>query len=408
MGELDVDDWKELNGNRHFKKEWVGLLDHAAEMHIRCTRPPSAPFPFAWEEIGTGYCYGPAFGHWDIVHAVLDQIPYRPQHVKHQLLNNLAMQSSDGMVPGVIWMAKGQVRWSTETGHPPVWPVAVQDYMDIHGDVEFLDICCQALVRQIGWFEHHRKADNEGYMYTDIVNHSWESGVDDGIRFDQIQMGAHACVDATSHVYQLYVYAGNWLALLGKSDEAIAYTRRSTEIKLFIQQRLFDEETGFFVDIWAANNPEKRRLTVEGIWPMVVGAATVEQANRLIHENLLVPERFFTKHPIPSVALSDPGFELRMWRGPTWNSMTYWAARGCVRYHQYGAAIQLLERALDMSAETFKKTGKIWEFYHPIGGSPTDLERKPYTAYNTPCSDYLGHNPVISMANLWNEASAHI
>lgn len=30
----------------------------------------------------------------------------------------------------------------------------------------------------------------------------------------------------------------------------------------------------------------------------------------------------------PKVSLSDPKFELRMWREPTWNSMTYWAARG--------------------------------------------------------------------------------
>ena len=138
------------------------------------------------------------------------------------------------------------------------------------------------------------------------------------------------------------------------------------------------------------------------MWPVVVGAATEEQANRLIDEHLLNPDRFYTAHPICTVAHTDPGFELRMWRGPTWNSMTYWAARGCLRYGRQDAARRLLERALDASAAQFERTGTIWEFYHPHGGDPLQLERKPHTQYNTPCPDYLGHNPLIAMARTYD------
>ena len=65
------------------------------------------------------------------------------------------------------------------------------------------------------------------------------------------------------------------------------------------------------------------------------------------------------------MALSDPKFELRMWRGPAWNCMTYWAARGCLRYDRADAARKLLEAALDATATQFERTGTIWEFYHP-------------------------------------------
>lgn len=135
---------------------------------------------------------------------------------------------------------------------------------------------------------------------------------------------------------------------------------------------------------------------------MVVGAATQEQAERVIDENLLNPDKFFSKHPVSTVGLKEPLFEFRMWRGPVWNSMTYWSARGCMRYGRTDAAKRILENALDASASQFGRTGTIWEFYHPHGGNPEQLQRKPHTLQNKPCQDYLGHNPLIAMARMYD------
>jgi glycogen debranching enzyme len=380
------------------KPQWRPMLAYVAELHERSIHPPRAPFPHPWEEIGPGYCYGPAFGHWDLVHAVLDTLPAEPDHARQQILNNLAAQQEDGLVPGVIWMRDQDARWSTRSGHPPLWPVAVQDYADLIGSDELIRACYRPLLQQIHWFETHRRATGTGFYYTDILDRVWESGVDEGVRFDEAQAGPFACVDATSHTYQLYEIASSWAEVLGVSS---ALTRqKARELRGFIQHELYDPESGTFYDIWAARDSAQRHLTFEAVWPLVVGAATEEQANRVIDEHLLNPDRFFTTHPICTVALSDPGFELRMWRGPTWNSMTYWAARGCVRYGRSDAAHSLLGRALDASAVQFERTGTVWEFYHPHGGGPLELERKPHTQYNTPCPDYLGHNPLIAMARM--------
>jgi putative isomerase len=380
------------------KPQWRPMLTYVAELHERSVHPPREPFPYPWEEIGPGYCYGPAFGHWDLIHAVLDTLPAQPEHARQQILNNLAAQQEDGLVPGSIWMRDEDVRWSTRSGHPPVWPVAVQETVDIVGSDELIRHCHEPLLRQIRWFEDHRRAAGTGFYYTDILDRTWESGIDEGVRFDEAQPGPFACVDATSHLYLLYESAVRWGERLGV-DSAL-YGQRTDELRGFIQHELYDPESGTFYDIWAARDPAQRHLTFEGMWPVVVGAATEEQANRVIDEHLLNPDRFFTAHPICTVALADPGFELRMWRGPTWNSMTYWAARGCMRYGRQDAARCLLERALDASALQFERTGTIWEFYHPHGGDPLQLERKPHTQYNTPCPDYLGHNPLIAMARM--------
>ena len=383
--------------------EWQPMLQYVVDLHARSVHPVQAPLRRPWEEIGPGYHLAPAFGHWDLVHQILDVLPAEPEHTRAQILNNLDNQEDDGLVPGSIWMAGDQPRWSREFGHPPLWPVAIEDYCAATRDRSLIADCFDALARQIGWFERERKAEGIGFYYTDILNHKWESGIDEGVRFDDVATGAWACVDATAHVYLLYEHAARWAAELGR--EADSFSAKASELKSFMQDELFDEETGLFHDIWAVGRPEVRHLAFEGMWPFVVGAAAPEHAARVIDENLLNPQRFFTAHPIATVAVSDPAFELRMWRGPAWNSMTYWAARGCLRYEREDAARRLLEAALDAAAAQFERTGTVWEFYHPLGGNLEDLTRKPQTKQNRPCRDYLGHNPLLAMARMWEEAS---
>ena len=382
------------------------MLKFVAELHKKSTHPAEYPFAYEWEEIGPGYIYGPAFGHWDIVHQCLDLMEFFPEHALHQLLNNIKNQEPTGLIPGSIWMpglpaGRDSVSWSkNDEGHPPVWVIAVQDYMDIHSDRSFLPDFFNALVRQITWFENARKAETEGFYYNDILLKRWESGIDEGIRFDHTEYGKWACIDATSHVYLLYHYAGLWAEELGIDPDF--FNKREGELLEFIQNRLYVAEDESFYDIWAVDNPSLRSVAFENLWPLMVGAATSGQANKMIDQYILNPSVFFTEHPISTVGINDPKFELRLWRGSAWNSMTYWVARGCLKYGREDAAKMLLEKALDDSAIQFERTGTIWEFYHPFGGKPEELMRKPQTVQNAPCKDYLGHNPLIAMSVMFD------
>jgi glycogen debranching enzyme len=392
------------NSIRWGKKSWHSMLEYTLELHRRSIHRAKHPFPHEWEDMGPGYCYGPGFGHWDIVHQAIDMLPVDPNHTRNQIINNLAAQEADGLVPGVIWKRWLKFKWHRKVGHPPVWPFAVEDYVRETGDTSLIGECLPALIRQIGRFEKNRAAEPMGFYYTDILTRDWESGVDEGVRFDHTQTGPLACVDATAHVYALYEFAARWSDSSG--CESSDYREKAQKLAAFMREELFCEETGFFHDIWSARDASLRRMAFEGIWPLVVGAATDEQATRVIDENLLNPERFFTTHPIATVGTTDPGFELRCWRGPAWNSMTMWAARGCLRYGRADAARAILEHALDDSVVQFERTGTIWEFYHPHGGPQESLQRKPQTTYNTPCRDYLGHNPLIAMAKMFDETDS--
>ena len=398
------------------KPAWRPVLGYLAALHERGTHPAAPPFEFEWETLGPGYGYGPAFGHWDVVHTIIDELPTCTEHARRQLLNDIRLQLADGFLPGSVYMpgspsAPGGVAASkTEAtfdrgtqSHPPLWVVAADDYLTLTGDQSLLREFFDRVVQQIAWFETHRKAQPAGFFYNDILLHKWESGVDEGVRFDQTEMGPKACVDATCHVYQLYDHAARWARQLGVDDKP--WRERAESLAEFVRTELWDEQSGFFYDVWTKENPKMRPAAFEGMWPLVTGIATPAQARRVIDEWLLDPRRFFSPHPVATVGVSDPKFSLRMWRGPAWNSMTYWAARGCVRYQRPDAARALLAAALDDTAAQFDRTGTIWEFYHPAGGHPEDLQRKPSTQRNRPWQDYVGHNPLFAMARLWEKCA---
>ncbi len=346
----------------------------------------------------------------------------RREHAQEQLLNDVRLQLPSGFLPGLYWMRtqtaaddpkiydSAQAKFSPTQGNPPVWVVAADDFLEETGrDPKLMQEFLTHLKLQIGWFERERRAQPDGFLYLDIVNHKWESGVDEGIRFDETGLAsAHphstACVDATAHVYQMYVYAAKWARELNQDAGAVRRPR-GAPAQLHPHEAVERRATASSTTSWILDGsvPKSARThSFEGFWPMVVGAASQRQGQRVIDEWLMRKDRFFTPHPIATVAASDPKFELRMWRGPVWNSMTYWAARGAVRYGRTDAARQLLEAALDDSAKQFTRSGVVWEFYDPFGNKPEDLKRKPSTKRNLPFPDYMGHNPLLAMARMWD------
>lgn len=394
------------------KPTWRPMLLYLAGLHGQSVLPPVGFFKYPYESLGPGYMGGRVFGHWDLTHERLDTVRASPEHVRNQIRNELAGQQADGLIPGLVSFgvtglpgavtinATSQPTWKSFKGFPPLWVLAVDAYVEQTSDTSVLGECLDAVRKQIGWFEAKRSVPEGGFYYLDVTTNTWESGVDEGIRFDERPASPGACVDASAHVYLLYDHAARWSRQL--RQPAAEWEAKADALRAFIQKELWDPATGFFYDRWTVRRPESRHLAFEGMWPVVVGAATPEQAQRVIAEHLLNPQEFFTPHPIATVALSDPKFELRMWRGPVWNCMTYWAARGCVRYGRNDAARQLLEKALDATAVEFGQSGTLWEFYHPTLGDQALLRRKP-SGRNVPCRDYVGHNPLFAMADLWRQ-----
>lgn len=391
------------------KPGWAGVLRYVRDLGRRCLRPPEPPLEYEWLDIGPGYCYGPAFGHFDLVHMVLEIAADAPETARRQMLNQLSLQRADGAIP-FLWMGENPARFWLPPGtppadrlrtggtFPPLWPVGVEACLMLRPDERLLETACDALERLLAWFDANRRLPEGGYFYEDARGGGrWESGMDQGVRFADAPREPAACVDATSHVLWCRRFAATWAGRLGR--DAGRHEEETEALREFVRRSLFRGETGWFHDAWAADDPARRRMAFEGMWPVAVGAAAEDQAKAAI-ESLLDPGRFNTPHPIATVARSDPAFDLRMWRGPAWNSMTLWAAEACLRYGRPDAARELVGKALDDTAAHFERTGTVWEFYHPFGGEPESLARKPGRAQDGPCHDYFGHNPLTAMARV--------
>lgn len=384
------------------KPNWRPMLLYLAKLHGESVFPAAGHFKYPYESIGAGYQGGRVFGHIDLAHERLDAVRASPAHVRNQTRNELAGQQADGLIPGVITFDNaGKAAWKPGKGFPPLWVAAVDAYVEVTSDTTALTECLDALRRQIVWFEANRASPGGGFHYLDVLQKTWESGMDEGIRYDSRPAQPAAAVDATSHVFMLCDHAARWSRMIGQPDAAMESKR--DVLQRFIQRELWSAKTGFFHDRWSVLQPE--HLAFEGMWPVVVGAATAEQAKRVIEGHLLNPKEFFAPHPISTVAMNDSKFELRMWRGPAWNCMTYWAARGCMRYGHKDAARKLLEASLDATASIFERTGTLWEFYDPNLGEQKALHRKS-KGRPIPCEDYIGHNPLFAMVDLWRKCAS--
>jgi hypothetical protein len=115
----------------------------------------------------------------------------------------------------------------------------------------------------------------------------------------------------------MYMLGARWQHILGRDNHV--FEARAAHLRQFIQTALWNERDGFFYDAWTLDaHPDGPRSSwnktaapgrphaFEGLWPVMVGAATPEQARRVRSEWMLNPARFYTPHPIATVALDDP------------------------------------------------------------------------------------------------------
>ncbi|OPZ88651.1 MAG: Glucosidase YgjK precursor [candidate division TA06 bacterium ADurb.Bin417] len=347
--------------------------------------------------MGPGYIAHPAFGHWDLVHACLDLVRFSPELVRDQLRNLFETAGPDGMLPGLSY-GPGKRRpdfWANhKLSHPPLWPQAAEEYFRVARDLEFLKECFEFGRRNLAWWEAHRRVAGGGFYYRDILDRTWESGIDDGLRFKTPAERPFACVDATSHLYGYYEMMEKWAGRL--ELDAAAYREKRVGLAEFIQSEFWDERAGFFHDVGRPGRPK----TFEGFLPMAFGAASEAQSIRL-HEHLMNESEFYAFHPIPTVALNEPDWSFDMWRGPAWNSRTFWILRGSHRYGHRKEVGEIGLRTLDRTLEHFRASGTIHEFYNSRSIDQSVLVRKGNPA--GPCREYLGHNPLNAFFYLVTE-----
>lgn len=321
------------------------------------------------------------FWSWDSWKHASATALFHPELAKNEVRALFDYQAPNGMIPDFVSRNKKGINWRDTK--PPLAAWAVMNIYEATGDTAFVAEMFDRLYAYHCWWYADRDHDGNGiceYGSTDgtLIAAAWESGMDNGVRFDEAVMlknqPDHAWsmnqenICLNSFLYAEKGYLAQMAVLLAKEELAALLIREAERLKQHIQSCMFDPETGFFYDTRLETGEFIKVMGAECWLPLWAGIATPEQA-RQVMEKMLDPQKFNTLVPLGTLDVS----HLRLrptrgyWRGPVWIDQVYFGITGLRRYGYGREADELLEKYL-CNAQGLLTDGPIHENYNPLTG----------------------------------------
>ncbi|WP_256384908.1 alpha-glucosidase [Photobacterium toruni] len=188
-------------------------------------------------------------------------------------------------------------------------------------------------------------------------------------------------VDQASYWYSDNKFLAQIAMVLGYSAQAADFTAKAAETKDYINQCMFDRETGFYYDInidanqarslnnGCAGNPiVARGMGAEGWSPLFNGAANQITAAEVV-KNMIDPTKFNTTVPLGTAAKDNPAYGVDIyWRGRVWVDQFYFGVKGMTNYGYTEQANEMVNK-LFKNAEGLTLDRPIQENYNPETGA---------------------------------------
>ena len=269
-------------------------------------------------------------------------------------------QADDGQIP---------IRTVPEAGHaftqPPVLALACKLVDEAAPDRQWLGRAYPKLAAYIRWDLANRDTDGAGLAEWAIegsVNcRSGESGMDNSPRFDSATQ-----LDATD--FNAFLAAeceilAELAGLLGRDDDARQWRAAHERLCRLINERLWNEKAGTYMDCDAATGRQTGVLASAGLLPLLCGAPSPPQAARLA-DHLTDERTFGTALRVPTIAAADTEHYAKdMWRGPVWVNLNWLIARGLDRYGHHDLAAEIRRDTAAEIEAYHGRYGTLFEFY---------------------------------------------
>lgn len=307
--------------------------------------------------------------HWDqFFHA----LAYR--HIDQRLAEDqirilIDHQQPNGMLPDAIHdeglVTHLQKPVDADVTKPPLMAWTVLKLYETSGHQDFLEEVFEPLTRWHNWwFSENASVDAPGLA---VYRHPFSSGLDDSPLWDEGMPVTSP--DLNTYLWLQARSLARIAESIGQPEMAREYWAKSEEIADAMLRYLWDEESGMFA---ALHNGKKVNVSTPfALLPLWIDTLPYEVTARLI-EHLTNPEEFWTRYPLPTVAMNDPKFDpLRMWRGPTWVNINFLFIEALMHIGQHAIADELRTRTLDL----LNQPRDMYEYYHPMTG-----ERPPKSA----------------------------
>ncbi|MEG0891105.1 MAG: trehalase family glycosidase [Bacteroidales bacterium] len=318
---------------------------------------------------------------WDSWKIASANALFNPQQAKNEMRCLFDYQAENGMIPDFVSRFKDRNNWRDTK--PPLAAWAVKNIYDATGDKEFVAEMFDKLYTYHKWWYSHRDNNGNGvceYGSTDgsLIAACWESGMDNGVRFDDAIMLKNApdsswsmnqeniCLN--SFLYAEKEYLSQMAKMLDKDDIAAQLDKEAQALKEHIQTKMFDKETGFFYDTRIGTGEFIKVMGAECWLPLWAGVATEDQA-RLVLDKMLDPTKFNSKLPLGTLDISHPSLRATRgyWRGPVWIDQVYFGVTGLRKYGFNKEADMFIKKYIE-NAQGLLTDGPIHENYNPLTG----------------------------------------
>ncbi len=367
------------------------------------TRHHHPRFPFAFQ-MPSKHTY-PHLWFWDSAfHALICRWLHNPQ-IAHDDLRTVALQQlANGMIPHEVYLEDETARGNWQDGDGmassitqlPIYAHAVWETYRVTRDRALIADLLPALVRYDEWCARERDRDGDGLM---SLLHRWE-GWDTSPRWDWGMDVEPVDVNA--------MYAAQKIAIVNIArelgDDALSthYARDAERTARAIREKMWDADAQTFFDLQGADEMKVRVRTPAAFITLPFGIATREQAQLLITQ-LLSPELFWSRFPIPTVALDEPSFNSSdYWRGPVWINQNWMVIDGLRRYGRDDAAAQLVQRTLALLARDGAPTSN--EYFNPLTGDPLGAVDLGWTGL---CNDLIVRHLCGVQPSLTSRLDSH-
>jgi glycogen debranching enzyme len=290
----------------------------------------------------------------------------------------------------------------TATTQPPVLARAVERVYAATKDTAYLQEVFPAVNHFFDWLAAHRDPDDDGLL---AIIQPDESGMDASPVFDlpmgfsgrpsmlatELKTGMQRLFDSygdstdpakllrndgfqVEEVLFNTIYGDGLRCLarlsreLGHTAQAQKLDARANRVSGALMTKCWDDDAGVFWDLWGPEEQPLRVLTSATLLPLILDDLDDSVAHHLVQDHLLDPAEFWTRYPIPSVAMDEPAFDPAfrtgvVWRGPTWVNINWYLYWG-LRAHGYeNVASELANRTFDLVLR-----GGQCEFFNPLTG----------------------------------------
>lgn len=307
-----------------------------------------------------------------------------------------AQLTTEGFVPN---FAGANGAKSHDRSQPPIGAMTYRYLHHVFGDRTSLEAAYPALLRWNRWWPEQRVTNGLlcwgsnrfpaerriGFRHEDSAVHNrqaaaYESGLDNAPMYDDIPFDArrNQLKLADTGLNALYIFDCEALAeiagILGRNQEAVELRARAGQFRERINDRLWSENDGMYLNRRTDTGRFSRRLAPTLFYPLLAGAPDARRADRMVKEHLMNPAEFAGRWTIPASARNDPvSADNDYWRGRIWAPLNFLVYLGLRRYRCRVAGRDLAARSARLLLKEWKTHGHIHENYNSVTGAGCDV-----------------------------------